>query len=62
MWFGKQFYFTSDLIIEYEYINGKKTENVKEYNNEKKLVFEGEYMNGKRWIGKEYNNNGELIF
>ena len=29
---------------------------------ENKLKFEGEYLNGKKWIGKGFNNKGEIDF
>ena len=54
-WSGKKYNWNKDWIIEFEYLNGIKTENVKKYSKHKKLIFEGELMNNKRWIGKEYD-------
>ena len=35
---------------------------IKEYDYKGRIKFESEYLNGERWKGKEYKNNGQLIF
>ena len=48
--------YTNNLILEYEYINGKIDDKIKEYDKYcEDLLFEGKYLNGKRnGEGKEY--------
>ena len=36
------------LMIEDEFLNGKKNGHIKEYNWNKNLIFEGEYLNGEK--------------
>ena len=45
---------------EVEYIDGKISGKVKEY--EDNLIFEGEYFNGKKFSGKGYIKNGDIIY
>ena len=52
--------FTDELIFAGEYLNGKRNEKVKEYNNKGKLEFEGVYLNSKRWNGKVYDSNNNI--
>jgi len=52
--------FTDELIFEGEYLNGKRNEKGKEYNNKGKLEFEGVYLNSKRWNGKVYDSNNNI--
>ena len=40
------------------YKNGKG----KEYYSDEKLKFEGEYLNGSQWNGKQFDENGNIIF
>ena len=41
--------YTNNLILEYEYINGKIDDKIKEYDKYcEDLLFEGKYLNGKR--------------
>ena len=55
---GKQY--NNDGICEFNLKNacGK----IKEYDYKGRIKFESEYLNGERWKGKEYKNNGQLIF
>ena len=56
---GKAYDFEGNLIC--ELING--TGKIKEYTDFGQILFEGEYLNGKKsGIGKEYRNNGKLLF
>ena len=51
------------LVLEVEYLNGKRNGKGKEYYEDDKLGFEGEYLNGfKNGKGKEYYVNGKLKF
>ena len=72
---GKEYNNDGYLIFEGEYMNGKKW-NGKEYENSDLILelkdgkgyknskcFKGEYLNGERnGQGKEYNDNGQLLF
>ena len=46
-----------------EYLNGEKNgKGIEYYENNNKPKFEGEYLNGKRWNGKEYDEDGNIIY
>ena len=50
------------LVLEVEYLNGKRNGKGKEYYEDDKLEFEGEYLNGFRnGKGKEYNFDDEIL-
>ena len=59
---GKEYYYDNTLKFEGEYLNDERNGKGKEYNKIGKLVFEGEYLNEKRYIGKEYDINGNLMY
>ena len=52
------------MILEGEYLYGKRHGKGKEYDYDGKLIFEGEYINGKRnGMGKKYHSStGKLMF
>ena len=49
----KEYNRNCNVILEDEYLNGKRNGKGKEYDNYGKLIFEGEYLNGK--MEKERN-------
>ena len=58
---GKVYYYDGTLVFEGEYLKGKRNGKGKEYFEDSKLKFEGEYFNDKEWIGKRYDNNGNIL-
>ena len=60
---GQEYDYDNKLILEREYLNGKKNGKAREYYEPGKLKFEGEYLNDVL-VGKvnEYYENGKLKF
>ena len=56
---GKEYDSDGSLSYEGEYLNGKRHRKGKEYICNK-IRFEGEYFNNKQWIGKSFNEDGNI--
>ena len=59
---GKEYdYHVNNLTFEGEYLNGKRNGKGKVYYLNK-LSFEGEFLKGKKWKGKEFDEDGNVIY
>ena len=59
---GSSYFYSNEIYLESEYLNGKKNVKVKEYYSNNNLKYEGEYKEGKIWSGKGYNKDGKKEF
>ena len=59
---GKVKLYDDEGNLYFEGENGYKNGKGKEYYSDKKLKFEGEYLNGSQWNGKQFDENGNIIF
>jgi len=51
-----------NIILDIEYLNGKKNGKGKEYNSFYRLIFEGEFFGGIKWNGKGYDESRNIVY